>query len=116
MTTNKLPIKLDGRVILKGSKLIFHVHYAVFSLRLADAAVEWIWQEVIGGEANRREEATVSPVAMTLTEKGIQIAIGGGEEKYPLFHTLPSHRRGLLLDRQTLVNEGRAGLFTVVAL
>lgn len=106
---------LEGQVTLKGSKLLFNIHSAVFSLRLADAAAEWIWQEVLG-EDNRREERVVSPVALTLTDKGIQIAIGGGEHKYPLFHSLLPHRRGLLLDRQTAKNEGRAGLWTVVAL
>lgn len=113
--SQRLPLKLDGRVTLKGSKLLFNVHDAVFSLRLAEEAAEWIRQDVLN-DGDRREELTVSPVAMTLTDKGIVIAIGGGEHKYPLFHTLPPHRRGLLLDRQTLVDEGRGGLFTVVAL
>ena len=110
-----LPMKVTGRVTLKGTKLLFSVQSVVFSLRLAEEAAEWIWQEVIG-DGNRREEREVSPVAMTLTDKGIQIAIGGGDQNYPLFHTLQPHRRGLLLDRQTAANEGRAGLWTVVAL
>jgi cobalamin-dependent methionine synthase I len=112
---NALPIKLDGRVTLRGTKLLFTIHSAVFSLRLAEEAAEWIWQEVIGN-GNRRDEHEVSPVALTLTDKGIQIAIGAGDQKYPLFHTLQPHRRGLLLDRQTASNAGKAGLWTVVEL
>ena len=110
-----LAMKLDGLVTLKGSKLLFNLHDAVFSLRLAEEAAEWIWQEVLG-DGDRRVERTVSPVAMTLTDKGIVIAIGGGEHKYPLFYSIQPFGRGILLDRQTQVNEGRAGLFTVVAL
>jgi hypothetical protein len=113
--SQRLPLKLDGQVTLKGTKLLFNVHSAVFSLRLAEEAAEWIWQEVLG-DGDRRQERLVSAVSMTLTDKGIQIAIGAGEQKYPLFHTLQPHRRGLLLDRQTAANAGTAALWTVVQL
>ena len=110
-----LPMKLDGRVMLKNSKLLFTIQGVVFNMRLAEEAAEWIWQEVLG-DRDRRQEWQVTPVEMILTDKGIVIAIGGGEHKYPLFQTVQPHRRGLLLDRQTAANEGRAGLWTVVSL
>ena len=110
-----LPMKLDGTVTLKGRKLLFSIQAAVFSITLAEAAIEWIWVEVLG-DGDRRQERQIKDVALTLTDKGVQIAIGAGEQKYPLFHSIQPFGRGILLDRQTAANEGRAGLWPVVTL
>jgi hypothetical protein len=109
------PLALDAVVTLKGRKLLFQIHYAVFTITLGEPAAEWIWVDVLGG-GDVRAERQIMEAAVTLTEKGVQIAIGAGPTKYPLFHSLQPHARGILLDRQQAAKAGEKGLWNVVAL
>ena len=101
------PLKLDAQVAILGMNLILKVHGAEFTLPLANESVDWIWQDVLKG-GDRRDVRIILEAAVTLKLNGVEIIIGAGPDKWPMFKWLPFSSCEILWERQTKANEGTA--------
>lgn len=111
-----LPLKLDAKISLIHSTLTIRAVGVTYQIHIAKEAAAWIREDqLLNGKPN---ESTEIPAAeATLTSKGIQVSIGNGPRKLPVFRTVDPGRRGVILERQVGMNDGTAKLpFKEIAL
>jgi len=96
-------MELTADFTLDGRRLVMQSNGAVFQMQLAVEAAEWIWVDLLRG-GDRREPRAIPEAKAFVTDKGVQIHIG----TLPIFRTMSGTKRGILVDKQNLVNIGKA--------
>lgn len=96
-------MQLTAEFTLSGRRLVMTSNGAVFQMELAVEAAEWIWVDLLGG-GDRREPRAIPEAKAFVTDKGLQIQIAS----LPIFRTMSGMKRGILVDKQNLVNAGKA--------
>lgn len=109
------PMKIDARVSMEGRRLLVEAHSTIVAISLREESAEWIWVDVLGG-GDRRETRVILDAAVSLTEKGLEVFVGTGPGKLPLFRTLTPRSRGVLTDRQAAATAGADNLWKPVEL
>jgi len=105
-------MELSAKFKLRDRTLVMVSNGAVFQMQLAVEAAEWIWVDLLKG-GDRREAREILEAKAAVTDKGLEIKIG----TLPIFRTMDASRRGVLVEKQTLLNTGQApGLWKVVQL
>lgn len=107
---------LSATVSICDRKLIVNVHDAVVAKGLRPETAEWIWQDLLPGR-DRRETVAIPNVSVIVTKLGLLVEIGKAPNALPVPIAVDGRGRGIVQERQTAVNEGRApGLWQVVLL
>jgi hypothetical protein len=108
----KLPMDLTATFTIRDRKLVMFSNGAVFEMQLAVEAAEWVWVDVLGDGA-RKQPREIPDAKAWLTDRGLKIQIG----TLAIFRTMDSRKRGILADRQKLVEAGQApAMWNVVQL
>ena len=108
----KLPMELSAKFTMRDRTLIMVSNGAVFQTQLAVEAAEWIWVDVLGG-GDRRDAREILEAKASVTDKGLTIRI----RTFEIFRTMDASRRGVLVEKQSLLNAGQApGMWKVVQL